>query len=370
MRPTHATVRLNVLAENIKKLSALSPIAEVCCVVKADGYGHGALPVARTAVDAGIKWLAVALVEEGVELRKGGIESPILLLSEPMPQEMLEVLEYGLHPTIYSESGMAAASAAWDLNDNTEPLRIHLKVDTGMHRVGARPDEILKLVKAIENKPGICLEGIWTHLAVADTPENPYSHQQLIEFEEVLEVVSAAGIDPEYRHAANSAGFLNFPESHYNLARVGISIYGILPGGVSEQKVNLEPAMSLTSEVSFVKKVPAGEGISYGHHFRLEEDALIATIPIGYADGIRYDYGMVSGEVLINGRRHPIVGSVTMDQLMVKLNDENVSAGDEVVLIGRQGNDEITATEVADKLGTIPYEVICDIGKRVRREYE
>ncbi len=309
-----------------------------------------------------------------------------MLLSEPSPSEMEEVVASNLRPTIYTKLGLeAAASSA------KEPLKVHLKIDTGMHRVGVSPDEAVALAEAIANTKGINLEGVWTHLAVADDSQNSYTARQLKEFNAVLEDLEVAGIKPDLCHVANSAGFINFPElrnfpeSRFNMARLGISIYGILPEGVGgasdrDEGAKLEPAMRLTSEVSFVKKVKAGEGISYGHHFRLEEDAHIATVPIGYADGIRRDYGLVGGEVLIRGGHHSVIGTVTMDQLMVRLTDgasaegnvtagADIAVGDEVVIIGRQGGEEITAGEVAGRLGTIPYEVVCGIGKRVQREY-
>ncbi len=389
MRPTSAQIDLSALAHNVALLAELAAPAQLCVVVKADGYGHGALPVARTAVAAGATWLAVALIEEGMELRQGGIEAPILLLSEPRPREMVEVIAHQLRPTIYSPAGAAAVTAA----ATSQTMPVHLKVDTGMHRVGATPADALKLAQVLEDKPEVELEGVWTHCATADELDNPFTDIQISRFEEFLAVLSQHGICPKLRHAANSATFLTRKHGHFDLVRVGLAVYGIsplkqtpeaqIPKVAREIVPQLRPVMQLCSQVSFVKEVSAGAGVSYGqlHHF--DTPAVVATIPIGYADGVRRDFGLKGGEVLIGGQRNRVVGAVTMDQLMVEVpkpdcpegapetgsSNYEVQPGDEVMLIGEQGDEEITASEVAQWVDTIPYEIICDIGKRVRREY-
>lgn len=398
MRPTSAQIDLSAIAHNVGLLTELAAEAQLCVVVKADGYGHGALPVARTAVSAGASWLAVALVEEGAELREGGIEAPILLLSEPRPKEMLEVAAHRLRPTVYSPEGIAAATAAAAAQStDSEPLEVHLKIDTGMHRVGVPPSEALRLVKALQEKPGISLEGIWTHCATADNLASSFADIQLDRFEQVLAEVGEDGSCPPVRHAANSSALFTRSRSAYDLVRVGIAAYGISPLAENDPLVHpsqqrppqqeanspivlsemsrfvisqLRPAMRLSSEVSFVKEIAAGEGISYGQLHKFEHSTKVATVPIGYADGVRRDFGLKGGEVLIGGRRCPVVGAVTMDQLMVDIgSDSQTQAGDEVVLIGDQGQETITAAEIAERADTIPYEVVCDVGKRVRREY-
>lgn len=398
MRPTSAQIDLSAIAHNVGLLAELAGEAQLCVVVKADGYGHGALPAARTAVSAGASWLAVALVEEGAELREGGIEVPILLLSEPRPKEMMEVVAHRLRPTVYSPEGIAAATAAAAAQSaSSEPLKVHLKIDTGMHRVGVLPDEALRLVKTLQEKPGISLEGIWTHCATADNLTSNFADIQLDRFEQVLARVGDDGSCPPVRHAANSSALFTRTRSAYDLVRVGIAAYGISPLSENDPLVHpsqqissqqesssprvlsemsrfviseLRPAMRLSSEVSFVKEVAAGEGISYGQLHKFESDTKVATVPIGYADAVRRDFGFKGGEVLIGGRRCPVVGAVTMDQLMVDISpDSQTQAGDEVVLIGNQGRETITAAEIAERADTIPYEVICDVGKRVRREY-
>ena len=395
MRPTSAQIDLGAIAHNVTWLAQLAAPAQLCVVVKADGYGHGALPVARTAVAAGAPWLAVALVEEGIELRRGGIEAPILLLSEPRPQEMVEVIEHQLCPTVYSPQGVAALTAA--MAGSERPWPVHLKVDTGMHRVGATPQDALKLAQTLAAKPEIELQGVWTHCATADDIDNPYADSQLSRFNEFLAALEQTGINPQLAHAANSAVLLTRPHGHFDLVRVGLAVYGVLPAGLdtveqpamespdkepakstaAQAAAQLRPAMQLRSKVSFSKQVAAGAGISYGqlHHF--DAPATVATVPIGYADGIRRDFGLRGGQVLLDGQRCPVVGAVTMDQLMVEVSAANQPAdpstssqpGAEVVLIGQQAQAEITVSDVAQWLDTIPYEIVCDIGKRVRREY-
>lgn len=374
MRPTYASVDLQALAANVAQLREMARPARLCAVVKADAYGHGALAVARAALSGGADWLAVALVEEGIELRQAGLTCPILLLSEPRPSEMVEVAEHMLRPTVYSPSGLAAAAAAADARGLKLP--VHLKIDTGMNRVGVKPADSLRLAEAILAKDGLALEGLWTHCASADLPEDPFTDTQLQLFESLTAPLADRVAGGFLRHAANSALLLRCLDTEgagrFDLVRTGLTIYGLSPGPAHRRQMTerFRPVMSLSSEVSFVKQVAAGEGISYGLSHRFESDTTVATVPVGYADGVRRDYGRAGGEVLIRGRRRRIVGVVTMDQLMVDCGfSSDVCASDEVVLIGSQGEESIRAEEVADRLDTIPYEVICDIGKRVRREY-
>jgi alanine racemase len=339
----------------------------LCAVVKADGYGHGAIPVARAAISAGAQWLAVALVEEGITLREAGIDAPILLLSEPRPLEMVEVAAYELRPTVYSGEGIAAAAAAAKQVAKTIP--VHLKVDTGMHRVGVEPDLALTLAKAIQEKPSLTLDGVWTHCAVADEATNPFTAKQLTVFQKTIEEIESEGINSNMYHAANSALALDKPEGRYDLVRCGLAIYGLLPAGYESPEIDLRPAMRVRSEVSFVKEIGAGEGVSYGLNWVSDKKTSIATIPMGYADGLRRDTGRSGGHVLIGGLRYPIVGDVTMDQFLVDCGDGEVVPGDEVVILGRQGDDEITATEWANIYQTITYEVICGIESRIPRKF-
>lgn len=366
MRPTWADIDLGAVAHNVEVLRSVAAPAAVCAVVKADGYGHGAVPVGRAAIEAGAEWLGVALVEEGRVLREAGIRCPILVLSEPRPLEMVEVVAYDLTPSLYSGEGLAAAAAA--ANQGGRSLDVHLKIDTGMGRVGARPADALGLATAITDKADLHLAGVWTHCAVADDPVDPYTTAQLDTYDAVLADLGGAGFDIALRHAANSALTLSSPRGRYDMVRCGIATYGLAPSR-AVATAELRPVMRLRSQVSFAKRVTAGERISYGLAWEAERDTTVATVPIGYADGIRRRSGAVGGEVLIRGFRRRIVGTVTMDQLMVDCGDGPIAAGDEVVLIGDQGDDAISADEWAERLDTISYEVVCDIASRVSRRY-
>jgi alanine racemase len=362
-RPTVADVDLDALRRNVETLKP--PGAAFMAVVKANGYGHGDVPVARAAIQAGATWLGVALVEEGLRLREAGIEEPILLLSEFPAEAEKEVVAADLTATVYSErKASALASAARAIG---RPARAHLKIDTGMHRVGVIPDRAVAVARGVVSE-GIEIEGVWTHFARSEEVDVPTTTEQLDRFRAVLGDLEDAGIRPRYRHAANSGAAMAWPESHFDLVRVGVAMYGIAPGPGLPGAARLRPAMSLRSRVSHVQRVPSGEGVSYGHTYRLARDSTIATVPIGYADG--YLRALSNrGQVLIGGRRHPVVGTVTMDQLMVEVGDDPVEIGDEVVLFGRQGEEEIRAGEVAGWAGTIGYEMVCAVGERVPREY-
>lgn len=362
-RPTVAVVDLDAVRHNVRVM--MPPEAELMAVVKANGYGHGAVPVSRAAVEAGAHWLGVALVEEGVQLREAGITAPVLVLTEFPPGAEKDALAAGLTPTLYTEDGAErVARAAEDLGRTP---KVHLKVDTGMHRVGLPPerlDEMLRLVMDL----GMELEGLATHLAVAEAPDDPATVRQLEWFERMVADLDARGIRPRYLHAANSAGTLLMPHARFNMVRVGTAIYGVAPEPSLRGAADLRPAMSLRSRVTMAKRVAAGERISYGLRYRLARDATIATVPVGYADG--YFRGLsLRGRVLIRGRRYPVAGMVTMDQLMVDCGDDRVEPGDEVVLFGRQGNAEILVEEVATWAGGIGYEIVCAVSERVPREY-
>jgi alanine racemase len=247
---------------------------------------------------------------------------------------------------------------------------VHLKVDTGMHRVGAAPAEVVGLAKLVADHPSLRLESVWTHCAVADEPEDPFTALQLERYEITLAEVAAAGIEVPLRHAANSAAAIAHPASRYDLVRCGISVYGIPPAPALAGAVALRPAVRLATEVAFVKALGAGEGISYGLRHHLERDTVVATLPIGYADGVFRNLGVRGQDVLVGGRRCPMVGVVTMDQVMVDVGpDSDVRAGDEAVLLGAQGDDRITPDEWAAQLDTISYEVVCALGARVERRY-
>ena len=366
-RHAAAEVDLGAVAHNVARLAELAHPARLCAVVKADAYGHGAVPVASTAVAAGADWLAVALVEEGVQLRDAGVDAPVLLLSEPPADAFADALAAGLTPTVYTPEGIDAAAAA--ARAAGRRWGVQLKVDTGMHRVGTEPAEALERARQVLDT-GLELVGTFTHLAAADQPDRPVTDRQLDRFEAVLGELAAAGIDPGLRHAANSAGLIAHPRARYDLVRAGIAVYGVAPAVGIGDELGLRPALRVTAEVSLVKRVPAGEGVSYGWHHVFDRDAMVATVPLGYADGVRRALGLRRGEVLIGGVRRPVRGVVTMDQFVVEVTDgPPVRPGDEVVLLGRQGDEEVTAGEWADRLDTISYEILCGFGPRLRRHH-
>ncbi len=361
-----AEVDLDAIAHNVGLLRGVAHPSSVWAVVKADGYGHGAVPVARTAVAAGAAGLCVALVQEGVALRRAGIPAhvPVLVLSEQPPAQLPTAVAHDLALTVYSRAAVdAAAAAASGLGRIGHP--VHLKVDTGMHRVGCRPDEVRELVAAIRAHPALALAGIATHLAVADEPDDPYTAAQLAAFD-----AARAGIDGVLVHGANSAGALAHPWARHDVVRTGIAVYGISPGpGVDPLAAGLRPALSLRARVAHVQRRAAGDRISYGLRHTFTRAATVATVPLGYADGVPRRWSAVGGVALVGGRRRPVVGVVTMDQLMVDCGDDPVAVGDEVVLIGAQGDESITAAAWAERLGTIGYEIVCGISARVPRRY-
>ena len=378
-RPAWADIDLDAVRHNAALLSGLTRPAALCAVVKADGYGHGDVPVARAALEGGASWLAVALVEEGVTLREAGIEAPILLLSEPPVDGMAEAVARSLVPTVYTREGLEALSRTV-AEAGVPPVAVHLKVDTGMHRVGADPDEVRSLADHIASDRRLELGALWTHLAVADGDtalDREFTGAQLGSFDAVVKDLAASGHRPPMTHVANSAGAIGVAASRHDMVRCGIAVYGVAPTPALATALadatggsRLQPVLSLRSRVTFVRDLDAGERPSYGRRRPLATRSTVATIPIGYADGVPRRLFDQGGEVLVRGVRRPLAGVVTMDQIVVDcgpVGSAPVEVGDEVVLLGRQGSEEISATEWADLLGTISYEVLCDIGPRVPR---
>jgi len=361
MRPTWIEIDLGAIRENVAAIAAAVSPARVCAVVKADAYGHGDVPVAEAAREAGAEWLAVALVAEGARLREAGVEGPILLLSEPFPEDAPEVVRWELTPAVYRESFVDALAEVAPAGYPT-----HLKVDTGMHRVGASP-EIAGRVAALIEKRGLVLEGVWTHLAVSE--EDPiFTAEQVHRLMGFLGGLAAGGVVPAILHASNTGGALGHPDARLDMVRAGIGIYGLRPAPGFHPEVPLRPAMRVVSHVSFVQRLPAGERPSYGRVRPLPAESNVATVPIGYADGVPRRLGE-AGVVLIRGERYPFAGTVTMDQILIDLGDDPVEVGDEVVLLGAQRSEEITADEWAELLGTIVYEIVCGFGPRMPRRY-
>ena len=355
VRPTYVEIDLDAIRQNVAAIREVVSPSEVCTVVKADGYGHGDVPVAEAALESGASWIAVAIVEEGIRLREAGIEAPILVLSEPGDGDPTGIIKWGLTPTAYSHTCVEALGRFGD----SRP--VHVKIDTGMHRVGAAPRMIHDLVAAID-RAGLELGAVWTHFPVAD--EDPeFTRNQIGLFDE-----ATARLEVPMVHMANTAGALLFPEARRSMVRVGLGVYGLHPCMDTREVVELKPAMRLVSHVTHVQRLEAGAKPSYGRIKPLAREATVVTVPVGYADG--YARGLSRyGCTIIGGRRYPLAGMVTMDQIVVDVGDAEVGVGDEVVLLGRQGDQEIKAEEWAEELETISYEVVCGIGPRVPRRY-
>ncbi|HUW68693.1 MAG TPA: alanine racemase [bacterium] len=364
-RSTWAEVDIEAIERNIAGVKArLGANVGICAVVKADGYGHGAGAVARVALESGASMLAVAIVNEALELRREGFVCPILVMGPAEPQDSARMVEAGLDATVYDLSAARALSVS--ASERGLLARIHLKVDTGMHRVGCEPARAAELAAAISRLPLVRLAGVFSHFATADSEDTEFAQEQLVRFRTVLSELEALGIDPGIRHMANSAAALMMPESHFDMVRLGIAMYGLVPSVARSWNIPLEPAMSLWTRVSMVKDIAEGETVSYGRRFQAMRPTRIATLPLGYADGWpRALSGRIS--LPVNGHRAPLVGAVCMDQCMIDVTDApGLKTGDEIPLFGDTG---LSIDGIAGALGTINYEVVCMIGKRVPRVY-
>jgi alanine racemase len=361
---TYTEISLSALKHNIAEIrKLLTPGVKFMAVVKANAYGHGAVAVSRAAVGAGADYLAVANLKEALELREAGITSPILILTESPTSVMDEIIQYDLSQTIYSFSEAKALSD--EAGKRKKPARVHVKVDTGMGRVGVPPSEAVAFITKISSLPGLVLEGVFTHFAKAEDPEDNFTEGQFQRFQQVISKVDHIPI----KHSANSAAVLFHPATHLDMVRVGLMMYGLYPHGNSRRLISLKPALSFKSRITYLKRVPAGTPVSYGCTYAAPSDTTIATIPVGYADGFSRRLSN-RGQVVIRGKRFPVVGRVTMDLTMVNIGNAEVEVGDEVVLIGEQNGQMISADEIARLEDTISYEVVCGIGKRVSRIYK
>ncbi|NLB72926.1 MAG: alanine racemase [Firmicutes bacterium] len=371
-RPTVAEVNLACIARNMQAIRrVVGPDCEILGVVKADAYGHGAIPVARIALNNGATWLGVALVEEGIALRRSGIIVPILVLAQLFPAQAQAALRYNLScATATYEFAEALSNAAVK---EGKKAKCHVKVDTGMGRIGVYPTQAVSFVKRIAMLPNIEIEGIFTHLATAEDEDRTFLYRQLSLFDDTISALRHNGIQVQYCHAANSVAAVTVPEARFDIVRPGIFLYGLTPlHGERARRLRTEldilPALSLKTRVGFVKRLPRGASIGYGATYTLDKDSTIATLPIGYADGFPRALSNC-GEVLVRGNRFPVVGRVCMDECMVSADDFEVDVEDEVVLIGRQGKEEIAAEDVAEKADTVAHEILCGISRRVPRVY-
>jgi len=379
---TWAEIDLDALAHNYRELRRVTaPAASLMAVVKADAYGHGAPQVARVALQNGASFLAVARMDEAIRLRQAGISAPILLFGYSLPAYVESLIDQNIRASVNSLDAARALSTAAEHCHKI--IKAHIKIDTGMGRLGIMADGIaptathtsttesaVNMVMAIAALPGIEVEGIFTHFASADSRDKSHALGQLSHFKDLLQALEERGFDAAYRHAANSAATIEMPESHLDLVRPGIAQYGLWPSDeVDRQRIDLKPVMSIKSSVIHVKEVGADFGVSYGSTYVTPGPTRIATIPIGYADG--YDRILSSkGHMLVRGKRAPIIGRVCMDLTMIDVGHiPDVSLEDEVVLLGTQGKETISADEIAAKVGTINYEIVSSLTLRVPKVY-
>jgi len=366
-RPTCAEIDLKALHHNIDEVrGALLPGTKFMAIVKANAYGHGAIEVSRAAEKARVDHLGVATLGEALELRSAYIKTPILILSESPAPYVERIIDADLTQTVYtSELAQALSDAAFQ---KKKTAKVHIKIDTGMGRVGLLPDRAALVVKQISKLPNIFIEGIFTHFSKADDPSSDFTLKQFDLFNRVLSELKKEGIDPPVKHAANSAAALYFPQTQLDMARIGLLMYGLAPSCGKKTSLDLKPVLSFKTKVLYVKEVEKGTPLSYGASFFTSKKTKIATLPVGYADGLSRGLSN-KGSVIIKGKKYPIVGNITMDMVLVDADDGKIENGDDAVIIGEQGDEKITADEIALLDGTINYEVICGIGKRVPRVY-
>ena len=368
LRPTWAEVDVAAFRHNYNEIKKkLGKNVDILSVVKADAYGHGVLELGKASVELGAAILGVALIEEGILLRKKGFKVPVLVMGSIYPLENFsEVLRHNLIPAICSM--MAARKFSQLARKKNKKFPVFIKIDTGMGRIGISDKNAVGFIKEIYKLPGMNIEGIFTHLASGSTDRN-FTLEQIEKFKRISTQLDKAGIHIKYKSVSNSTAVLKYPNAHFNLVRPGITLYGMLPYRNADRDISLKPVLSLKTKIVYLKRVTKGTSVSYMRTWKAKRNSFIATLPIGYADGFSR-LNSNRGEVLVNGRRVPVVGNVCMDMCMIDVTSlKGVQIGEEAVLIGRQGHEEITAEELAGRIGAINYEVTCCITKRVPRIY-
>jgi alanine racemase len=379
-RATFAEINLKAFKHNLQNLKTITgPAIGIMAVIKADAYGHGAIPCAKAAVDSGVDYLGAGIIEEGIELRKNGITKPILILGSIFPDEAADLVRHDL-ATILCTPNLAQALAK-EAEKQGKIVNVHIKVDTGMNRLGVLPENLLSLIKTISTLPNLKLEALSTHFSSADDEDTSITTQQIELFQKTLSELQNAGVTmPPFTHMANTSALFRFPESRSKIVRPGLILYGALPSPVLNsvvqevcQKENLQkfqPVMQWKSKIILLKSVQKGQPLSYSRKHITQKDSLIATLPIGYADGLHRSLSN-NMDVLIKGKRAPQVGTICMDMILIDVTEiPDVQMGDEVVIFGKQGEEEIAVEELAKKSNTIPYEILCNVGKRVPRVYQ
>ena len=378
-RATRAEINLKAFKHNLQNLkTVLGSKTDIMAVIKADAYGHGALPCAKAAIESGVGYLGAGVIEEGIELRKNGIKAPILILGGIFPDEVTDLVHHNLSTILHTSHLAEALSKGGKKQGKT--VNIHIKVDTGMNRLGVLPENLLALTEKISSLPNLKIEALSTHFSSADDEDLTITNQQIELFKKALNKLKKTGIIPPLTHLANTSALFRFSESHSKMVRPGLILYGALPSPIlnpvvenfcrNENLENFEPVMQWKSRIILLKSVQKGQALSYSRKYFTQKDSRIATLPIGYADGLprRLSNNM---EVLVKGRRVPQVGTICMDMILIDVSKlPDVQIGDEVVIFGKQGEEVIQVEELAQKADTIPYEVLCNIGKRVPRTYQ
>jgi len=373
-RATRAEIDLTAFRHNLQNLRKyLDPQTRIMAVVKADAYGHGAVPCARIAVESGAaNYLGAGVIEEGIELRENGLNAPILILGSIFPDEAEDLVRHNLATILCTQPLAQALSKEAEKQDKT--VSVHIKVDTGMNRLGISPENLPALLDQVRNLKNLKIEAVSTHFSSADDEDLSVTQAQLEEFQTALTILQKEGVHTPIVHCANTSALFKFPESHFNMVRPGLILYGVLPSPslrpVIDQGENpFQPVMQWKSQIILLKPIAKNQPVSYSGSFTTQRDSLIATLPIGYADGL---HRMLSNkmDVLIRGRRAPQVGNICMDMILIDVTDvPDVQAGDEVVIFGRQEDQMISVEELAMEGQTIPYEILCNVGKRVPRIY-
>lgn len=369
LRPCYAEINLDNLRHNFREIKKVVKDKKIFGVIKADAYGHGALEVARVLKEEGVDYFAVAVVTEAMELRRNGFEDPILVLGYSPETFSDTIVENNITQTVFSYS--TAKSISNEAVKQNKIAKIHIKVDTGMGRLGyTENDNIVEEIKNIINLPNICVEGLFTHFSTSDEADKEFSNLQLKRFKNIINSIEKEGINIEIKHIANSGAILDIEEAYFDAVRPGIILYGYYPSSeVNQNKLNLKPVMTLKSNIVYIKEVEKGTSISYGRKFTADKKMKIATIPIGYADGFtRLLFGKAS--VIIGNKLCPVVGKICMDQCMVDVSEcEDIKVSDEVIIMGKTSDFNISADVIASKIDTISYEVLCMVSKRVPRVY-
>ncbi|MBD2444980.1 alanine racemase [Dolichospermum sp. FACHB-1091] len=362
-------IDLGALSNNVKELvKFLSPCTQLMAVVKADAYGHGAVAVAKTVLEAGASWLGVATVPEGIQLREDGIQAPILILGATNTPEQIQAIAYWqLQPTLCSpKQALEFSNVLEDINYNL-PLPVHIKLDTGMSRLGTNWQEAVEFIQLVQGLPHLYITSIYSHLATADSPDTRVMTEQHRRFEKVIALIKAKGLKIPTLHLANSAATLTDAGLHYDMVRVGLAIYGLYPAIHLQNQIKLKPVLQVKARVTQVKTITAGTGVSYGHHFIAAEEMRLAVVGIGYADGVPRSLSNKM-QVLIRGQRVPQIGAITMDQMMLDVSSiPDLQEGEVVTLLGEQGKEQISADNWANCLNTISWEILCGFKHRLPR---